>query len=154
MTFPTIQSTNVTDNGASTSHAMNMPAGISAGDLLLVFFGTDGDNTITDWGGFTELDQQKDAKDIFGAVGYKIAVGSDSLTITTSVSEPSSAIMYRIDGWESDFAPEISTFAYGNADIPDPAIVTPSWDQDDTLWVAVCMNDSTCQRRISPEKAH
>ena len=142
MAFPTIQATSQGATAEGTSHVINMPAGIQVGDLLLVFFGTDGDNTITNWGGFTELDQQWDTRDIFGAVAFKVAVGSDTLTITTSVGEPGSHIVYRIDGWESDFIPEISTFTYGNANIPDPAIVTPSWIQDDTLWIAVCMNDN------------
>lgn len=142
MAFPIIQSTNVTDNGANTSHPINMPAGISVGDLLIVFFATDGDNTITNWGGFSELDQQDDGKDIFGAIGYKIAVGSDTLTITTSVLEPSSAIMYRIDGWESSFIPEISIYATSTTIYPNSLILTPSWVQDDTLWITTCMYDS------------
>ena len=141
MTFPTIQTTNSTDTAANTTHVMNMPSGIVAGDLLLVFFATDGDNTITNWGGFSELDQQWDTRDIFGAVGYKIAAGSDTLTITTSVSEPSSAIIYRIDGWHGTTQPEISTFAYGTNDSPNATIVTPSWSQGDTLWITVCAND-------------
>lgn len=142
MAFPVIQTTNVTDTGANTSHAINMPAGISVGDLILVFFGTDGDNTITDSQTFTVLDQESNALASFGAVLYKIAAGGDSLTITTSVSEPSSAIAYRIDGWESTFAPKISIVAKNSTDSPDPSIVTPNWVQDDTLYIAVCMSDS------------
>lgn len=142
MAFPVIQATNVTDNPAGTSHTINMPSGIQVGDLLLVFFGSDGDNTITDSQTFTVLAQESNDTASFGAVLYKIAAGGDSLTITTSVSEPSSAIAYRIDGWESTFAPEISVVAENSTDSPDPNIVTPSWTQDDTLFIATCMSDS------------
>ena len=143
MTFSTIASTSQNTTAAGTSHVITMPSGIQAGDLLLVFFATDGDNTITDWGGFTELDQQKDTKDIFGAVGYKIAVGSDTLTITTSVSEPGSHICYRITGHECDMLPpEICTYIYGTTDAPDSGSLTPSWTQDDTLWISMEANDS------------
>ena len=142
MAFPTIQTTSQGSTAAGTSHVTTMPSGIQAGDLLLVFFSTDGDNTITNWQTFTELDQQKDTKDVFGAVGYKIAAGSDTLTITTSVSEPGAHIVYRIDGWEDTFAPEISTYAYGTTANPNSSIVTPSWIEDDTLYISVEMNDS------------
>jgi hypothetical protein len=119
-----------------------MPAGIQAGDLLLVFFGTDGDNTIIDSQTFTVLDQQSNNTAAFGAVLYKIAAGGDSLTITVSVTnEPSSHICYRIDGWESTFAPQISINAQGSSELPNSLIVTPPWATDDTLYVAVEIND-------------
>jgi len=150
LTFPTVVTTNKGTNGATTSHTINLPSGIEVGDLLLVFFATDGDNTITNWGGFTELDQQKDTKDVFGAVGFKVAVGSDTLTITTSVSEPSSYVTFRIAGWESDFNPEISIYVYGTTDVPNSSSVTPSWAQDNTLWISTCMNDSNSTITVYP----
>lgn len=143
MTFPIIAATSQNNTAAGTSHAITLPSGISVGDLLLVFFATDGDNTITNWGGFTELDQQKDSKDIFGAIGYKIAVGSDTLTITTSVSEPGSYVCYRITGHECDtLPPKISTYVYGATDSPNSDVVTPNWTQNDTLFISIETNDN------------
>ncbi len=142
MAFPVVQSTSQNSLAGGSTHVISMPAGIQVGDLLLVFFGTDGDNTITDSQTFTVLDQQSYGTANFGAVLYKIATGSDTLTITVSVTnEPSSHIVYRIDGWESTFAPELSTFAVGATSNPNSTIVTPSWATDDTLYIALETND-------------
>ena len=140
MAFPVVQAT-AQNSGTGTSHIVSMPAGIQAGDLLLVFFGTDGDNTITNSQTFTILDQESNGTAAFGAVLYKIAAGGDTLTITTSVSEPSSHIVYRIDGWENTFVPELSTVAESATTNPDSTIVTPSWATDDTLYIAFEAND-------------
>lgn len=139
---PTIETTN-SGTGSGTSHAISMPAGISAGDLLLVFFATDGDNTITNWQTFTELDSESYTTANFGAMGYKYAAGSDTLTITTSVSEPSAHVTYRISGHDSGQIPEASTVAEGNSNTPTPTGVTPTGGSKDYLWFGV----AGCDRR-------
>ena len=61
MAFPVVAATsNSANSGGGTSHAVSLPAGIEAGNLLLVFFATDGDNTISNWGGFTEIFNKSD----------------------------------------------------------------------------------------------
>lgn len=55
MAFPQVANSNVGTTAADTTHVITLPANIVAGNLLMVFFATDGDNTITNWGGFTEL---------------------------------------------------------------------------------------------------
>jgi len=149
MTFPTITYTSTSTSSAGTSHIVIMPSPdkIDAGDLILIFFATDGDNTITDWGGCTNLGQESNGTTAFGAVGYKIAVGNEdvigSITITTSVSEPSSHCVYIIQGHECDtLPPEISTVVEGASLYPDSTSITPSWSQDDTLFISAEMNDS------------
>lgn len=144
MTFPTIESTS-SDTGSGTSVALTMPSSIQAGELLILTFATDGDNTITNWDGFTELDSYSYGSVNFLAVGYKIATGSDTCTIELSVNEPSSYCLYRISGHECDtIPPEITTRATGSSNTPDPPVLTPNgWVQDDTLWIAC----SGCDRR-------
>jgi hypothetical protein len=141
MAFPVIQTTSQNSLVAGTTHSITLPSGIQAGDLLLVFFATDGDNTITDSQTFTVLGSQSNGTNLFTAVLYKIAVGSDTLTITTSISEPSSHVCYRIDGWESTFAPELSTVNGAWTEFPNSLILTPTWSQDDTLWISVAGGD-------------
>ena len=142
MAFPVVQSTSQNSLAGGSTHVISMPSGIQVGDLLLVFFGTDGDNTIIDSQTFTVLDQQSYGTTNFGAILYKIATGGDTLTITVSVTnEPSSHIVYRIDGWDSSELPELSTVAQGATANPNSTIVTPSWSQGDTLYIAVEIND-------------
>lgn len=144
MAFPTIESTSIGTTSNGTSHVLTMPAGIQAGELLILCFATDGDNTITNWDGFIELDSYSYGTVNFFAVGYKIAIGSDTCTIQTSVGEPSSYCLYRISGHECDtIPPEITTRATGSSANPDPPSLDVSWIQDDTLWIAC----SGCDRR-------
>ncbi len=136
MTFPTIETTNSGTTAGSSTHAINMPAGIEAGDLLIVFFGTDSSNTITNWGGFTELGQESNGSANFFAVGYKVAVGSDTLTLTVSdTNEPGAHAIYRISGWDSGQIPELSTVAEGSDAYPNPTVLDPTGAAKDFLWI-------------------
>ena len=49
MAFPQVGNTSQNSTAAAATHAITMPANIVAGNLLLLFFATDGDNTVTDW---------------------------------------------------------------------------------------------------------
>jgi hypothetical protein len=84
MAFPVVADTNTSRTDSAT---VSLPPSISVGNLLLVFFATDGDNTITNWGGFTGIFSLSEGTAASLHVGYKIAVGSDTLTITTSSSD-------------------------------------------------------------------
>ncbi|GAF88570.1 unnamed protein product, partial [marine sediment metagenome] len=57
MAFPVIQTadTSQASTAAGATHAITLPDNIIAGQLLLIFFATDGDNTVTDWDGFNEI---------------------------------------------------------------------------------------------------
>lgn len=137
MTFPVIADTNSSEVTANTTHTVNLPPNISSGDLLLIFFATDGDNTVTDWNGFTELGSESNLTQNFFAIAYKNASGSEggTIVITTSVSEPSSHVTYRITGWDSGQIPQVSTVAEGTNNLPDPTILTPTGGAKDYLWI-------------------
>jgi hypothetical protein len=77
MAFPQIVTADTATGttAAGATHAITMPANISAGDLLMIFFSTDGDNTVTDWDGFTELFSVSNGTAACLHIGYKIAVG-------------------------------------------------------------------------------
>ena len=135
MTFPTIETVSQNSTIGGLSHAITLPAGIQEGDLLLVFFATDGDNTITDWQAFTELDSDSNGSASFFAVGYKIATAINSLTITVSSYEPASHVVYRISGHDSGQIPEISTVAKLATEFPDPSTLSPTGGAKDYLWI-------------------
>jgi len=100
----------------TTSHAITMPSGIVAGDLLLAVFTSDGVVT-SSAAGWTELgDESSDANQ--QAIYYKVAEGSDTLTVTTSASEQSSHIVLRIENGGTPTATVASSTATTNANPP------------------------------------
>jgi len=142
MAFPVVAAVNGGyEAEASTEHTVNLPADIGAGDLLLVFFGSDGVPTITFPEGWTELFQESNGNVTLGA-WYRVADGEEgaTITVTTSVSEMASHNSYRITGYSG--TPEISLRGTGSSTIPNPRSLTPTWGAKDTLWFAVEGNDS------------
>jgi hypothetical protein len=152
MAFPQVATSDSTTGTTAkdTSHAITLPGNISAGNLLLVFFSTDGDNTITNWGGFTELFSQSNGTVASLHVGYKTAVGSDTLTITTSVSEPGAYACYRITGHNTSQMPEVSTGATDASQYPNPDTLTPTGGAADFLWIAAHGHDHIDTVNIFP----
>ncbi len=142
--FPTVAATNGGNSGANvTSHTVNLPTGISSGDLIIVMFSNDGDATVTFPSGWTNQ-LFSTASGTFNrfTVNYRIADGTEgsTITVTTSASEGSAHTTYRITGYTG--TPEASTPATsGGSTTPDPSSLTPSWGADDTLWLAVQGNN-------------
>lgn len=146
LTFPTIAAYTEGQLSGTTTPTVPLPSGISAGHLLMVFLGTDGDNTITDWDGFTELYSDSNGAANSFHVGYKIAGGSEvNWNPTLSQNEPTSYVTYRITGHECDtLPPEASPGVKSSSNTPDPDELSGlTWAQDDTLWIACC----ACDRR-------
>jgi hypothetical protein len=143
---PAVQDTANSDSGANTtSHTVSLPANISGGDLLIVFFACDGNPTVT-WptaDGWSSIFSQSNGTSNTLSIGYKIADGTEgaSITVDTTASERSSHIAYRIYGHDLYGAPEVSTAATGTDDTPDPNSLTPSGGSKDYLWIAVAGND-------------
>ena len=141
MAFPQVADTNTSiETGNETSHTVSLPANISEGDLLLIFFATDGDNTISNWDGFTELASESNSGWAFLAIAYKKATGAEgaSITVVTTSAEESAHAAYRIEGAEDPGiqAPNVSAKAEGASDSPNPNSVTPVGGAKDYLWIA------------------
>lgn len=87
------QGAQVTD---ATSHVINLPAGVQAGDLLYVAFSIDTASTVTSSTstGWAKLasDKQGTTTNQTGEVWWKRATGSDAFTITSSTAEQSTHI--------------------------------------------------------------
>ena len=151
MAHPQVAATNTSTRSTSgTSHAVSLPAGINVGDLLLVFFATDGDISFSDLDGFTELFSTDNGKTSSLSVLYKIAGGGDTLTLTTNEGEQSAHISWRITGHSDVNMPEVSAGAVGATANPDPDELTPGGGTKEYLWIAVEGNDDDDMASVFP----
>lgn len=143
MAFPTVAGKGAQYNTAGTnaiSHAVEYPAGISSGDLLVLFVHVDGSGSIIWPAGFTELYQTAASGNSHrSGAAYRIANGMESgdATVVTA-SEQATARIWRITDWHGTTPPEVGTAATGSSANPDPPSLTPSWGAADTLWIATC----------------
>ena len=142
MAFPQVAAVNGGNNTTnSTEHTVNLPSGIQAGDLLLVFFASDVAPTIAFPEGWTQLFQTSWASLVNFGAWYRVADGNEgaTITVTTSSEEMTAHTSYRITGYIG--VPEVGTAATGSTITPDPPSLSPSWGAQDTLWLAACAND-------------
>ena len=130
---------------AAIDHYVNMPATVNAGDLLIVLFANDRNESVTTPGGWTELASDTSGPHIRSSVYHKIAVGIEggtTVNFITSAAEEAAAQVYKITNWHGITPPEISVAATGSDASPDPTSLNPaSWDVTDTLWIAVAGQD-------------
>ncbi len=143
MTTPTVQATNSGwVNATASPHTVNLPAGIAAGDRLLVLLTVDSSATATTPTGWALL---SGAPTVFGTskllTGFtKVASGSEGATLSVTLSGTASSAhtSYRISGASSSVAPAFGA-ATGSSVNPDPPSLTPG-TTDDFLWIAVEAN--------------
>lgn len=143
MAFPVIQTTS--KGGASadvSSHSINLPSGINAGDLLLVFFTCDGDgvaisvDTSSSGTKWTRLDENFTPYSnlaITPACFSKIAESFNTLVLTTNSSESSTYIAYRISG--TGLSNPVVHYNEGGVANADPPSVTPVFGNKEYLWI-------------------
>src|SRR3989338_5565978 len=139
--FPVIKSRNW-GRTVGTSHAIRMPSGITAGDLLIIIFAADDDGVVDthsiDSGGWATLDTDNNPSQLVtSSVFYKIAAGGDTATVTTSgVSEEATHFSLRI----ANGGTPTSSSANGSSTNPNP----PNHDAISTadyLWIAISARD-------------
>ena len=151
--FPTIAASNSGNSGGNaTSHTVNLPTGISSGNLLIVSFSNDGSATVTWPSGWTQLFSTVNGTNNILSVAYRIADGSEGTTITvgTSGNESSAHTSYRITGHDSSTAPAYGTAATDSSANPNPPSLTPAWGAADTLWLSVYGWDSNATNSSYP----
>lgn len=131
----------------ATSHGpITLPSGIVAGELLVCLFAVDGSPTCTASAGWDKLGQASYSTTVTGAVFWKVATGSDALTVTTSASEIATAIVYRLSaGWGL-----VGASANGSSVNADPPPLTPAGGAGDYLWLAGHCSDSTVVASAAP----
>lgn len=140
MAYPTTAAATTTTFATSvTSMAVNMPASISAGDLLIAAVGVRNAGTWTppaDW----QVLEEKTGGGSVGETGvwYKIATGSEGATQTWTAGTATTAAwhVFKITNWHGTTPPE-HVAANGDVAAVNPPNVTPSWGSDDNLWIAL-----------------
>jgi hypothetical protein len=143
-TFPTVAATTSSNAGAFvTSHVVDLPSGVSSGDLLIVFFAGYNNSagyTSTWPDGWSQLYNVSYGTGVNVsnvAAYYRHADGTEGSTITVTGSNGESThISYRITGWDSSTPPEAASPVGGTNANPNPPSLTPSWGTADTLWIA------------------
>jgi hypothetical protein len=130
MSAPVVASvTEIAFGTDTTNHYVNMPSTVDVGDLLIVLFANDRNESVTIPGGWTELASDASGPHIRSSVFYKIAAGTEggtTVNFITSAAEEAAAQVYRITNWHGTTPPEISVAATGSDASPDPASLDPA----------------------------
>jgi len=145
LAFPFVEGTNTgSQDSQVTSHVINLPTGISAGDLLIVFISMANELYVSAQFpvGFTKLFDviQGQGADNGLVAGYRQADGGEgpTITVTTTGSTRSAHTSYRISGAEDPGTqePEFSTTIGTNSSADSPSL-TPTGGAADFLWFSV-----------------
>lgn len=127
-----------------TSMAVNMPATVDSGDLLLAFAEVRNAGTWTvptDW---TEFKAQLGGSSVGELTCfYKIASGTeDGGTATWTASTGTTAIwqVIRVTGWHGTTPPEATSAQGDYTTNPNPPTLSPSWGAEETLWLEIAGN--------------
>lgn len=139
--FPIIAGTAVSANPGATIHTINFPAGIKAGDLLIMLW-TDNETNAGVLSG-TDLPNWKILYDDNTlnnrrAAYYKVAKGTEGLSmqISTTLKESSVQNVYRIAVGTWQGVPEISTVSTLTTTTPNPPALNPTaWTIEPTMWL-------------------
>lgn len=142
MAFPTVSSfTSGVTSANSTSVSVNLPASVSAGDLLMVRIGFSSTGTVT-WdnttaGSWTKLVDVANGTSHTYQIYIKVADGTED-SKTLAITIPSGQIAYRsvaFAGVDTSVTPEFNTTT-GSSSAPNSLSLTPSWGALDTLWLS------------------
>lgn len=121
---------------AGTSHAVTLPAGMGASDLVLIIMNIGSTsatlNALTDWGEILDEAVASGLKVLW----YTGAGVPSNPTFTSSASTRSASIAYRISGANKAVTPQIGTTATGTDATPNPPSVSPSGGTTDYLFVS------------------
>jgi len=146
MASPVVEGTTSgsSDGGVSnTDHTITLPGSIAAGELIIAFMVQFNQTSpAPDWSGtgFTTLVNAIGFSPNTVSIGYKKATGGESsIVITTSGTERSEYIAYRISGIADPdtYPPEISAKASAYSDYPNSASLTMSYGSGDYLWLSM-----------------
>lgn len=138
--YPQILTTNTYAGAANTTHALNLPTGITSGDKLLLFVVMNGTPTVTDPTGWTVLDSQVTSKTYKIYVRDADGTEGSTATLTLSSSVAVAANAYRVSGAASGLTSSSIAFAgpvSASTATPDPPSLTPTWGSAADLWFAV-----------------
>ncbi|MEE8306723.1 MAG: hypothetical protein V3R81_05615, partial [Gammaproteobacteria bacterium] len=147
MTFPVIESVadDGNETGNSTTHTINMPPGLTAGDLIVVWLVCDGATTFTNLPvGWVKLGIEG-AQPVTAIIYKQYTDEGSSITINTADAETMASKAYRISGaMPASITPPVIGVKVGSSGTnSDPPALTTPWPEEDTLWLALSGNDTT-----------
>lgn len=127
-------------SSTGTSHVVNLPAGIAAGDTLVVFFSHFAAATVSWPAGWTELfDIDNVAGNQAGlAAAWRKADGTEgsTITVTTSAGSKTAHTSYLVTGAaDPTVSPPQSATATGSDASANPPNLAPSGGAKDYLWL-------------------
>jgi len=132
---------------AITSHDIDLPVLVSEGDLLLVFFLSNGSRTCTLPTGWTKVGDDEYSSYLKLTVAARVADGTeggDTVTFTTSGTTGSSIHAYSISGFSGTISTDIDFSAAHSETTAFGVGLTAGWGSDDNLWFAIlCLNGVT-----------
>jgi hypothetical protein len=132
-------------NTATTSHSITLPAGVVAGDLLVVEFSndesTDPTTISTTSPGWSVLGsvEQGTTTNHRGSVLWKRATGSDALTVTTAFAQESTHVSHCV---QNGADPVLASSSGGSATSADVAAVN-GLTLGDYLSIVYCATDAS-----------
>lgn len=144
----------------TTTHNVNMPFVVGAGDLLLAIFANDGSATVTTPAGWELLGTQAHSAIVRGSVYAKVADGTEAGTTVnfiTSATEAAAAQVFIVlaNRWSGAIDPSstgvaISALAAATSVIPDPPALVPPWGEATNLWIAAAIESNTVSKVDTP----
>lgn len=145
--YETVASTS--NASEATSMVCNMPSGITAGDVLVALVTADGTATISAPGDWTPLTANQGLTG-GGSVArsfWKVAAGSDTLTVSTSASEKIAAVVIRASSASNAQA----VFTTGGSTPAAPTTINPSGGTRDYLFiVGLCFASNSSNPSANP----
>ena len=154
MAFPVHEETVATSVTMSAlAHVVTLPASISTGDRLFIFYNAnDGAETpsASGWtallGPITQLTSGR-----LGILTRK-ANGAEGASVTVDWTGKVTAayLAMRISAEHATTPPEITTAVIANSNAPNSSGLSPSWGSDDTLWLAAFMSRSANPTSYTP----
>ncbi len=158
MAVPSVSSITETSFASNTTaHAVDMPATVDAGDLLLVFLAFDINPRVADPSGWTFINWTGNGTHQRGIIYAIDAVGDEDGTtvdFVTTVACSGSVQVYRITGWGGQLREHVWVSQEKWAaptTTPDPPIVGIPWGStEDTLAIASLMQDGDTAATVAP----
>jgi hypothetical protein len=123
------------DSGNAQNHVITMPSGIDAGEFLITFFTVDGNNSCsTSNSNWQEIADVASTSTVTYCIYWKRAEGGDSLTVTVTAFEQSTAITVLTSAIDPGIDPTV-TCTTGSSANADPPNHNPGVARDWT-WIA------------------
>lgn len=139
MAAPVLAASNTATNASGTTHNVNLPASIAAGNLLIAIFGGSAAATLTWPAGWTQFLTGGATGATLNAA-YHVANGTEASTISVTsgaTSITSNIVTYRLTGAEAISPVAGTNVTISNSATGDPPSLASGWGTMDTLWVAI-----------------